>query len=340
MNDPVATYLDLSKVYWNQSYIDAASIYGGLYYIVGDMNLSLYDRTMVTFANYDTLTDLGYDDIFDIVTNYEWTYAKMLEIMKEYPYLDTDSVDGMSAGDQIPMVTTSSSHGWDSWLGGFRLNMMQKSEDGGLEFNILGNERISNAATLVYELNKKSGNTYLQSNGSAMETFVGGNVLFMNYCLAEDPSDTALLRAFNDRYAILPVPMMDADQKAYGAEPQDTYNVMSVLNCSSVNKDMVSAYMELTCSKFYDSVRPMYIKKMLTGRYLAIPENVTVMDMILDSVFFDSGVIYSCTLNNLEWMWREQTKKGNDPIVAWTSRQGADQSALEDLLMWYMTSGT
>ena len=339
LHDPVMTYLDLSKVYWNQSYIDAASIYGGLYYVVGDMNLSLYDRTMVTFANYDTLVDLEYGDIFDIVTNYEWTYAKMLEIIKEYPYLEMDSVDGISAGDQISMISTASSHAWDSWLGGFRLNLVQKAEDGGLEFNILGNERISKGASLVHELNRKSGNTYLVSN-SPMETFVGGNVLFMNFCLAEDPSDTALLRAFSDRYAILPVPMMDAEQKAYGATTQDSTNIMSVLNCSSVNKAMVSAYLELTCSKSYDSVRPMYVKMMLTGRYLAIPENVTVLNLILDSVYFDSGVIYSVTLNNLEWLWRAEVSAGNDPTVVWSSRQGADQTALDDLLTWYMTSGT
>lgn len=287
------TYLDLNKNYWNQNYMDSAELYGKLYYLVGDMNLSVYDRTLVTFANYKTLAALEYGDIFETVMDGDWTLEKMQEIMAEYPYVDNDSVEGKSAGEK------------------------------------------------VYQL-MQSANAFTYAKiDSAFDWFINGTALFDVTCLSPSPAKTSALRAFEDQYAILPMPKYDSNQTSYSVCPQDTYNVMSVMDGSSVNTEMVSAWLELTCSKSYDKVRPMYVTQMLTGKYLAMAENVEVMNLILDSVHFDPAVIFSLALNDFEQtLWRNNVRKGNSILNAWDARKTKDQNALDDLLLWYMTGST
>lgn len=335
------TYLDLNKNYWNQNYMDSAELYGKLYYLVGDMNLSVYDRTLVTFANYKTLAALEYGDIFETVMDGDWTLEKMQEIMAEYPYVDNDSVEGKSAGDQFAIVGCYSSEVWDAWLGGFGLNLSQKTEDGGFEFCIEGNTALESAGEKVYQL-MQSANAFTYAKiDSAFDWFINGTALFDVTCLSPSPAKTSALRAFEDQYAILPMPKYDSNQTSYSVCPQDTYNVMSVMDGSSVNTEMVSAWLELTCSKSYDKVRPMYVTQMLTGKYLAMAENVEVMNLILDSVHFDPAVIFSLALNDFEQtLWRNNVRKGNSILNAWDARKTKDQNALDDLLLWYMTGST
>ena len=51
-------YLRTEMPYWNQKYVDAASLRNQLYYIVGDMNLGVYDKTLVTWVNNNLLAQL------------------------------------------------------------------------------------------------------------------------------------------------------------------------------------------------------------------------------------------------------------------------------------------
>ena len=71
--------------YWNQSYISAAEVDGYLYTVCGDVNLSVFDRTIVTYLNKNTATDhqIDLDDLYQTVLDGNWTYEKFYKIVSD-----------------------------------------------------------------------------------------------------------------------------------------------------------------------------------------------------------------------------------------------------------------
>lgn len=329
-------YIDLSKPYWNQNYIAAAEVYDQLYYLVGDINLSVWGNTMVTYANLNTLETQGINNIFETVQNKEWTVEYMQELLKNYQYEELDGIDGPSVGDKVGLVALMDSQACDSFFGGFRLKMVERQEDGSLAYTVKGNQLLDTLAQLVYNVNFSS-STY-RSTDEFNTVFSSGRSMFAVTNIVIDPSVSANLRNMTDRYAILPMPMYgEGGQTEYGALAQDAYNLLAVMNHSAVNTEMMSAFLELMCSKSYEDVRPVYVKRVLSGRYLADQRNVEIMDLIFNSVYFDTSIIYSIQFGDiLHLVWRAPAAKGNSPLTVYASNEQRLATLLADFESWFM----
>ncbi len=324
-------YLDTTRRYWNQNYIRAAEVYGNLYYIIGDLNLSVWDRTMVTFANLNTLNSIGVDNIFDTVINKGWTLEYMEQILRNYV---------PASEDKYGLHSVSASEAWDAFYGAFRLNMLEQ-RDNDYVLNVSGNEKLAKASERVHNLYYQGSNLYsnVLLTKTYDDTFVNGNALFEIDVLSSGASQTAKLRNMVDKYAILPIPMYDSEQGEYGAMAQDAYNLMAVMNSASTNTGLVSAYLELMSAESYAKVRPVYVKGMLTGRNLADSRNVKVMNMIFDSVYFDTAVIYSKQLESIsQTLWRATTRDGVAVSTAYASIESKLNAALAVFKNAYMTN--
>lgn len=89
----------------------------------------------------------------------------------------------------------------------------------------------------------------------------------------------------------------------------------------------------------YAKVRPVYVKGMLTGRNLADSRNVKVMNMIFDSVYFDTAVIYSKQLESIsQTLWRATTRDGVAVSTAYASIESKLNAALAVFKNAYMTN--
>lgn len=331
-------YLKTSKPWWNQNYIHTAEVFGKLYYLIGDINLSVWDRTIVTFANLTQLEAIGKGDILDTVLNHEWTVEAMQSILKEIPFTEQDNVDGPTAGDKYALHSVKASEAWDGFYGAFRLRMMERNEDGTYNLTVSGNQKLTDASTLVHNFYNRD-NVYLTQTFD--DTFVDGRATFEIDVLYSGADQNYKLRSMTDKYAILPLPMYDSAQKeyGYGATAQDTYNLMGVMSCGSTDQKMMSAFLELMCSKSYEKVRPSYVEQMLKGKYLKEAKNVRVMEMIFDAVYFDPAIIYSTQLENIEWnIWRTPTRKGESVSTAWGTWEPKVKKALDDFETWYMAN--
>ena len=74
--------LNLDNPWWNQTYVEAATIKDQLYFVVGDLNLSVVDRSLAMYYNATLANDYQLGNLYDTVLNGEWTIDKMYEMLK------------------------------------------------------------------------------------------------------------------------------------------------------------------------------------------------------------------------------------------------------------------
>ena len=218
------TYLNAEKLYWTQSYVEAATCYGQLYYIVGDVNLTVYDKSIVTFVNMDLAATNGIspETLYDAVDNKEWTYDYFYNICNGFTYLDTGNIENVvDAGDVIPL----SSIGAEFVEGipcAWELDFMVTHEDGSHSFNIDGNAKLEQALSMWSEIHSMHGVFVTSTVGENFtNNFIPGNGLFSIDILYRNADSNAMLRNADFTYAILPLPMYDTNQGGYYTTPQD-----------------------------------------------------------------------------------------------------------------------
>ena len=338
LNGDQMTYMNINKAYWNQSYVSEATCYGQLYYIVGDLTLTIYDKAIVTFVNLDDAADAGMtaESFYDAVNNKEWTFEKYANLATNYPYLDNNNNRTVDAGDQIRLSTISWSEAVDGYYAAFNLQLLKENEDGSHTITVDGNDTLKNGARMVQDLYNNQG-IFLGDTGSAIARFFAGDSLFHVDILYRNAEQNQQLRNVDFNYAILPLPMYSTDQGAYYTSPQDAYNALSVLNTHEEKFEAISAFLEAMASKSYDDIRPFYIEKMVKGEYAADAASVKMIEIIMDGIIFETAFIYSFQVERYAInMWRNCSKaNGSDVDTDWAGRQEQATNAIRMFDMWF-----
>ena len=175
-----ATYINLEMPYWNQSYIKAASMYDQLYYIVGDINLTVYDRTLVTYVNDDLLpSSMTEDQLKQLVLDGKWTFETMKNMITDYGYDEKDNLTGVTARDQFGIVSTYGSEAYDGFMLGFDLyGLLVENSDRSWSYNINGNQKLQDGLEKVQGLWGMFA-AYAGSQAEAFNSFVNKRSLFL-----------------------------------------------------------------------------------------------------------------------------------------------------------------
>lgn len=71
--------MNVENPWWNQTYVDAATIQDQLYFIVGDLNLSVVDRSLAIYYNATLANDYNLGNLYEVVLNDQWTIDLLLE---------------------------------------------------------------------------------------------------------------------------------------------------------------------------------------------------------------------------------------------------------------------
>ena len=341
LNSNKAKYLNPTKAYWNQSYVSEATYQDRLYYIVGDMNLSVYDRTMAVYANMKRLGEQGYNNILDTVLDGKWTIEEMYRIVRDLGYEDLDNNGSISSADRVALTSISDSEAYDGFFEACGLASLTEDSSGVLSFNISGNQKMEDALSLVKKLYDQAGVINYNDTNSAHKMFVEGRAYFLVDVIYRNESHIAEVRNMTENYAILPLPKYDEAQEKYMTTPQDAYNLMSVMNTGKTDAAMVSATLELLTSKSYEDVRPYFIENILKIKVTQADNSQAfrVMGMILDGITFEKGAIYGSQLNNVTTrVWRNVLKGGTSVSQAWATYGSGFETKLAEFVDWYVSN--
>jgi len=87
MNWKNVPYIDHSAPWWIEKLADEMTVDGKLYFISGDLSLSMISNMMVFYFNKKVQNDFGIEDLYQTVLDGKWTIDRLSDICKDV-YVD------------------------------------------------------------------------------------------------------------------------------------------------------------------------------------------------------------------------------------------------------------
>ena len=291
----IETYLDPSKPWWANYWIEQAETGDRLYCITGAPALSLTRLMFVMYYNKDFGEDEGLEDMYTVVDEGRWTIDYLNEVITPI-YRSLNGDDERDVEDQYGLLINHYEN-CDMFWSSFDMSMVRRDDEGWFEFDSSQQEKISTAFEKVYYLIRENPGTYDTGSSSgfdvARDMFSSGNALFAALHLYY--AESKEMRNMQDEYGILPIPKFDEKQKEYFTYAHDQYTVFMVPK-TVADPEMSGAVLEVMAYESYRSLQPMYYDLVLKGRYANDPQSRAMLDMITTNIMVDSSYIYGMQL--------------------------------------------
>jgi hypothetical protein len=136
--------------------------------------------------------------------------------------------------------------------------------------------------------------------------------------------------SMEDDYGILPCPKYDESQADYKTVAHDMYSLFCVpITCTRT--ELAGAAAEAMAAESYRTVTPTYFETALKVKYARDEETSQMLDIALNGVTFNFGVVYSSALSNVGYIMRDLLlfNDVNKSFSAyWEQRESGYQNAL------------
>lgn len=314
-------HLSLTQPWWNQSFVDEMTLQGSLFFTVGDLTTTTFDRAMVTFFNKQMVeNNFGNLDLYAVVKDGKWTLDYLGELVKDtYQDLDGDTVNELDDFHGVSFNLGSMCvDGFQSALG---IDVTTRNADGVPAMSI-NTPRFIDAYEKLYNfIYRNSGVGYNPTTkagyyGTMGNDYYASQKLFNRQCIFafDILRDTGILRDFSDPYGILPLPKFDENQTQYRTTPQDSYSIVSVPT-TVTSPEMIGAVLEVMCFESNRQIRPAYFEKAYKYKYLDAPADAEMFDLVVDTISYNFGVLNSNALGDPAWIFRNQMVAGTESIT-------------------------
>ena len=294
----IDTYLDTTKPWWAQFWIEQAEMGDRLYCITGAPALSLTRLMFVIYYNKDLAEDYGIGDLYSVVNEGKWTIDYLSELATGI-YRDLNGNDQRDLED-VYGIGIDNYVNTDIFWSSFDMPFLQKTSDGWFELATGSKEKISIAFDKVWSLIYENTGSYWlggydkEKAEDFDELFANGTLLFapleLKYAETED------FRNMQAEYGILPTPKYDEKQDTHYTYPHDQYTVF-MLPITIRDPEMSGAVLEAMAYESYKNLQPVYYDVVLKGRYANDPESRAMLDMITTNVTVDPAWIYGRQLS-------------------------------------------
>ena len=329
--------ISLEKPWWNQNIIKEATVYGSLFFSSGAIATSQLQVANVLFYNKDLYNEYfataGKKDIYQVVRDGEWTIDYLHEITAAV-WDDADSNGEVSSGDTVGWGGGSgqANGAMDAWVYALGCDLTKIDESIGEPVACFYDEHTVQAYEKLVNLYTQNEGAFV-ANVQAKET---GDTSFMNGNVMMTLGKLGSGSTYNEAafvYGVLPVPKFDTDQEKYRSIPEVTSSMVAMLSTLEPERtDMVAATIELTAAEAYKQVKPAYVEIVLKSQNASSPEDAEMVDLILDSMVYSFGWIFSSThMGNMGKAFR--TVDGSRDITQYYESNKTNYEAMIDLLI-------
>ena len=310
-------YLDLEQPYWSQGLNYAISYQDKQYVAAGSMLLSLYRFGFITVFNKRIFDDAGQTYLYDHVENGTWTLDKQIELV---PLFHRDNGNGVQdlGGDVYGFITSKYTN-VDAYWSACMLKIIDKNEDNEYEF-VFDTARVFDAADKLIQLyHGTDGGLYAFSGDDGWATtrqmFADGEGAMATFRLLE--LENEVMRNMSDEFGVVPIPKYDEAQEKYQTLLHDQFTVVSIPTTVSGDRlDTVSATIEALCSTGYRIVRPVYYEDTLRTKIAQDPQSAEMMNIIVDGIYIDAGILYVASLNYFHHEFRHVVAGGQNDTTS------------------------
>ena len=280
---------DFDRNYWYKDYMeDLRFMDGYMHLLAGDFFIDVLRTAHLMLVNKGMYRDyLGSsaDELYDVVSNYEWTYDKLCTIITGL-YVDRNQNGQKDGGDQFGYMDK------DFWGASIPLstsgttNFITRDEDGIPSITIHEGDRANQLATAISNLlnHEDTGMNF----GDTLDQFIQGNVLVATGAVSLGSLESESLRQMENDAAVLPYPMLFASDKKYTTATHDTTELGGIL-VTSTDLSFISTVVEVLNRETAKILIPKYYKECLQVQCVDDEKAAAMIDIIHDN--FDNAFI-------------------------------------------------
>jgi hypothetical protein len=288
-------YLAPGQPWWSADCALEMTIDNKLYFMAGDLAISLLKNMYVTFFNKQVAQDLNMENFYQLVLGGGFTMDKLKELTKD-TWRDINGDGKPDRGDAYGYAITTGTY-LDAMFATLDNPITVKNEDGLPELSV-NSPKTAQIVEMLYDMfYNNANNSYVvpetsQANiDDIMAMFDENRVLFMPGTLATNEQ----LRAMDSDYGIIPYPKFDKGQKDYYTGSQDSFSLFCIPVTNS-RLDATAATMEALCAESYRKVTPAYYEIALKKKYARDDESSQMIDIIRDGLRFNFGFLNSMSI--------------------------------------------
>ena len=286
--------LDLEKPWWDQGYIEDATVNGQIYTMLGAFSLTSFDATWVMFFNKDvqeTNENLRGINFYDLVYDNEWTLDKFFELVKYAYHDDGDQTATLGGADVFGLV--SSTFGIRGLYFGADQGYITKTTaaDKSTTFAHAFTTAASEATDKVIEIyahdatqltDYKTVEAQMRSNGVLFSPEVLRKASYYAGKQGESTEPVSI--------GVLPHPKLSADQNGY-KHNVDNHVIYMCIPTTCADVERMTDFLELYAYHSYFTVYNSYLN-LYKYTYTTDTDSAKMVDEILQSRSFDLAYQY------------------------------------------------
>ena len=287
---------DFERPYWYKDYMDDLRLMDGYQYVLaGDYFIDILRDAHLLLLNKQIYLDhynRPADELYDVVTNFEWTYEKMNEVITDM-YTDKNLNGTKDKGDQFGFMEP------EFWGGSIPFSVsgnptfISRDEDGYPTVVLHEGDRANQLANAMGTLfNNDSASVGLTTDADLLTAFTQDECLIVGYQRLGS-LENAILRQMEGDAAVLPYPMLFASDKKYTTSAHDTTEMGAIL-ATSTDLAFISTVVEVLNRETANILIPVYYKECLQVQCVDDEKAAAIIDIIHDN--FDNSFILAYNL--------------------------------------------
>ena len=288
---------DFERNYWYEDYMaDLRLMDGYQYLLAGDFFIDVLRTAHLILVNKQLYKDYyrtSADELYDTVSNYEWTHEKLHSLIVDL-YVDRNQDGVKNAGDQFGYADHSIWGASIPYATSGATNFITRDEDGIPTVTIQEGDRANQLAAAMTRLfNDES--TSMEAAGSPLDIFVRGEALITGgYFLGSLENES--LRQMESDAAVLPFPLLYSSDRKYVTATHDTTEMGAIL-ITSDDLAFISTVTEVLNRETANILIPKYYKESIQVQCVDDEKAAAMIDIIHDN--FDNSFIlaYNNALN-------------------------------------------
>ena len=315
------TAMDFTKPWWYAGYNDNVSLFGKLYFALGDASLTMWENCEVVFFNKNLMENYDLTSPYTLVDEDKWDF----DTLRAYANTVSADVNNDSTWDET-----------DTW--GMLLynkrdfpvyfeNPFCKKDENGKPYISLFSEGLTNMYEKVYRFYQVEHGAHQVQPDVNQQIFSEDRALLYQAPLRY----AALFRDNESDFGIVPFPKCNPGQSRYYTTVLDKTSVFSI-PASAQEPAFCAAVLDELCRQSADTVVPRYYEQTLKDKYSRDPETAGMLDIVRDSIWFDCGFVYSASLNYLGAFLDVLDSDTQGVASAYAEKEQSYQAALDNLI--------
>ncbi len=303
-------YMDFDKPWWSKGFNEAIEYRGSQFAATGSMLLSMYRFAFVTVFNKQIFTDNQVPYLYDDVRNKTWTLDRQTELVTLL-HKDAGAQGKQDEDTDIFGLVTNDYISVDPYWSSCNVDILKKDADGSYRW-VFNTGKLEEVTAKVLKLFYETGGAVYDYKHYGLDDeqidirnmFANGGAAMATVRLLEMESD--IVREMEAEYGIVPMPKFDEQQAEYKTLLHDQFTVFTILNSVPMDRrDMLSAVLEAMGSESHYTVRPAYYDTTLRSQIAKDPDSAEMLDMIVENIYIDAGIIYTNALSSFHDSFRQ-----------------------------------